>query len=248
MNKCVAHRGWSGRAPENTLTAFKLALLEPKIEAIELDVHLSKDGVPVVIHDHTLERTTDGKGAVIAHTIEELTQLDAGKWFGEPFAGERIPLLEEVLYLAKEKKHLLIELKQAGTLYHRLEEKVANLIKKYDMQKQVTIISFNHESLRKIKKLDEKLEIGLLFSGRPTMLAEQLEFTRASHLSINHAFLTEELVESFKNHPVKIGAWTVNDKQSLTRIMKLSEDILITTNYPELMMLTKTNRQPSPSM
>ncbi len=80
MNKCVAHRGWSGRAPENTLAAFKLALLEPNIYALELDVHLSKDGVPVVIHDHSLDRTTNGRGPVIERTVEQLKVLDAGKW------------------------------------------------------------------------------------------------------------------------------------------------------------------------
>ncbi|WP_445487686.1 glycerophosphodiester phosphodiesterase [Niallia sp. 03133] len=248
MNKCVAHRGWSGRAPENTLIAFKLALLEPQIDAIELDVHLSKDGVPVVIHDHSLERTTNGNGAVIDHTVEELQALDAGKWFSQPFEREGIPLLEEVLYLAKGRKHLLIELKQLGNLYNGLEEKVVRMIHSIDMQDQVTIISFDHESLRKIKELDHKMEVGLLFFGCPTKIVEQMDHIGANHLSIHHHFITKELVDSLKHHPIQIGAWTVNDSKAILRIKNISKDIMITTNHPELLMMDKTEQLSSPSI
>ncbi|MGV2720137.1 UNVERIFIED_CONTAM: glycerophosphodiester phosphodiesterase family protein, partial [Klebsiella pneumoniae] len=79
----MAHRGWSGKAPENTMAAIQLALAEPAIQAMEIDVQLTRDGVPVLIHDFTLERTTNGSGLVKDHTLEELRQLDAGKWFDE---------------------------------------------------------------------------------------------------------------------------------------------------------------------
>ncbi|WP_051330968.1 glycerophosphodiester phosphodiesterase family protein [Aneurinibacillus terranovensis] len=96
-NACIAHRGWSGRAPENTLAAIKKAIYHPAIDGIEIDVQMSLDGVPVVIHDYTLERTTTGTGYVGSYTLTELKKLDAGTWFSSSFAGETIPTLEEVL-------------------------------------------------------------------------------------------------------------------------------------------------------
>ncbi len=143
------------------------------------------------------------------------------------------------MHLAKGKKHLVIELKQTGNLYSGLEEKVAELINKYGMLNQVTIISFDHQSIKRMKEIEKSVEVGLLFYGRPMMLAEQIDHIGASHLSIYHGFITEELVESLKNHRVQIGTWTVNDLKSAERIKSISKDILITTNHPELIMEKK---------
>src|SRR5699024_8116448 len=236
MNSCIAHRGWSSRAPENTIAAFILALNESKISAIELDVHLSKDGVPVVIHDHTLERTTNGKGTVSTQSALDLVQLDAGISFGPQFVGQKIPLLEEVMALAKGKKRLLIELKQMGELYVGLEEKVAELINKYNMYHQVVVISFDHESVRKVKEYDPIVEIGLVFTGQLTMLADQVDYTGASYLSIQHRFITKELVELFQDKCVQLVAWTIDDVGSLNRMKGISGNIHITTNRPEIMI------------
>src|SRR5690554_7738935 len=107
----VAHRGWSGAAPENTMAAFRLAMLDLRISWIELDVQLSKDGVPVVIHDYKLRRTTGALGAVKDYTYEQLSKLDNGSWFSPEFSSERIPTLEQVLKEAKGRIHLNIELK-----------------------------------------------------------------------------------------------------------------------------------------
>jgi len=99
LHPCVAHRGWSGRAPENTLAAFRLATSIPQVHWIELDVHLSRDKVPVVIHDPTLKRTTGIKGRVSAYTAKQLGAMDAGSWFSPKFAQEGIPTLDQVLEL-----------------------------------------------------------------------------------------------------------------------------------------------------
>ena len=106
----VAHRGFSGAAPENTLAAFRMAI-EAGSDMIELDVHLSKDGKVVVIHDETQERTTNGQGRVADRPLKEIKGLDAGSWFSPPFAGERIPTLQEVLSLAQGKVPVNIEIK-----------------------------------------------------------------------------------------------------------------------------------------
>ncbi len=233
MNRCVAHRGWSGKAPENTKAAFQLAIDNPAISAIELDVHLSKDGVPVVIHDHSVDRTTNGSGRIIDLTVEELCKLDAGSWFGAEFSGERILLLEEVLEMTKGKKRLLIELKQMGSYYTGIEQKVADLIQKHNLQEEVLVISFDHESLRKIKAIDVELKTGLIYLGMPTLLLEQAAYTGANHLSFYHGFLTKEIVEILLSNNIEIGAWTVDDMEALERIKALSSKIHITTNHPE---------------
>ena len=106
----MGHRGAMGHAPENTMASFRKAV-ELGVEAIELDVHLSSDGKLVVIHDETLDRTTDGQGPVVAKTLTELKALDAGSWYKPEFAGERIPTLEEVLDWARDRVPVVIEVK-----------------------------------------------------------------------------------------------------------------------------------------
>ena len=128
MGQLIAHRGWSGKAPENTLGAIKLALEEPKIASIEIDVHLTKDGVPVVIHDHKVDRTTNGLGYVKDKTIEEIKALDAGSCFDPAFAGETVLTFEEVLQVTNGWKNLLVDLKQTAGIYKGLEEKVMQLM------------------------------------------------------------------------------------------------------------------------
>lgn len=236
MLKSVAHRGWSGKAPENTIAAFSLAIENTSIYAIELDVHLSKDGVPVVIHDYTLERTTSGKGLVSECTVEELRTLDAGRWFDESFSTEKIPLLEEVLKLAKGKTKVFIELKQKASFYKDIEVKVVKLIQQLEMQQEVLVISFDHPSLMKMKELDSTIQIGLVYLGVTTLQAEQIQHTSASYIGLHHEFITKEFVDSLKDVDVLVGAWTVNDADAILKLGKISSDLIITTNYPDLVV------------
>jgi len=236
MTRIVAHRGSSGRAPENTLAAFRLALAEPEIHMIELDVHLSADGIPVVIHDHTLERTTNGSGRVEDHTFEQLQQLDAGGWFAPEYAGERVPSLEEVLRLAKGRCRLQIELKTMGDLYPGIEAEVIGLIHRYEMKEEVFVSSFDHESMKRAHDLDPSIATGLIVLGRPTLVKEQLLETGASSLSIHYAFLTREWMERMRADSVDIGVWTVDDPDTMARIVREFPKVRITTNYPERLL------------
>ncbi|SFI69948.1 glycerophosphoryl diester phosphodiesterase [Paenibacillus sp. UNC496MF] len=229
----VAHRGCSGAAPENTLAAFKLALEEPGIAIIELDVHVSKDGVPVVIHDHTLERTTNGTGRVDAHTLEELRRLDAGSAFAPEFAEERIPTLEEALELAKGRCKLHVELKMLAREYAGIEEKVIALVRRHGMQQEVVLSSFNHDSMKLAHELDPSIETGLIFLGKPVLLAEQLRHAGASSLSMHQAFLTRELADEMAGLGIDLGVWTVNDPALLARIAAEYPGMRVTTDYPE---------------
>jgi glycerophosphoryl diester phosphodiesterase len=160
----IAHRGGSLEAPENTLAAFRHAI-GLGMRFVELDVQMSSDGELMVIHDETLDRTTDGAGAVGDYTFEELRQLDAGSWFAPEYAGERIPTLREVLELCvPEGIGVVIELKSPD-LYEGMEEKVAALVGEMWLRgaENIWCISFDHAAIRRMRKLDATLPLGYLY-------------------------------------------------------------------------------------
>lgn len=233
MVTIVAHRGWSGEAPENTMTAFRLAMSEPDIAFIELDVHLSKDGVPVVIHDHTVDRTTDGSGRISDHTLEELRGLDAGGWFAERFAGEVIPTLEEVLLLAKDRIGLHVELKTMGGCYPGIEEEVLRCLERCGMKEQVVLSSFDHDSMKRVHELDPSVRTALIYLGKPVLLLEQLRYAGAGGASLHYAFVTRELVEEMAEEGIDLGVWTVDDSEALEDLIGKYPDLRITTNFPD---------------
>lgn len=236
MNICMAHRGWSGKAPENTMTAIRLALAEPAIGAIEIDVQLSKDGVPVLLHDFTLERTTNGNGLVSAFTYEELRTLDAGRWFGEWYAGERIPSLEEVLQAVKGRCLLNIELKTAPGMHPGLSETVLALLERHNMKRDVYVTSFDHEEIRRFRSLDAEVRCGLIVCANPVMMLEQLREAGATVLSIAYPYLTEELANAAFEQGIEVIAWTVDDPQAIQQIVKTYTHVQICTNHPDRML------------
>ncbi|RAP75180.1 glycerophosphodiester phosphodiesterase [Paenibacillus montanisoli] len=244
MITIVAHRGWSGAAPENTMAAFALALKEPGIHFIELDVHLSKDGVPVVIHDHTLDRTTNGTGPVESYTYEQLRELDAGSWFGPAFEGQKIPSLEEVFELTKGRCKLAVELKTMGGNYEGIERKVLALIEQREMKDQVVLSSFDHDSMKRAHEIDPSVMTGLILFGKPTLIWEQLTYTGASSISIHHEFVTDELMKEMYARGIDIGVWTVDEPEKLARIAAQYPDMRITTNHPDR-LLSITRQQPA---
>ncbi|WP_134684650.1 glycerophosphodiester phosphodiesterase [Brevibacillus migulae] len=240
MNACMAHRGWSGKAPENTLAAIRMAAEEPGIDAIEIDVQLSKDGVPVVIHDFTLERTTDGSGFVGDHTYEELSALDAGSWFSPSFAGERIPSLEEVLQTVKGKRKLNIELKRPGNEYEGMEAKVIDLINNHGMESEVMITSFHHETIRTIKGMETRIPTGLIIYGKPTLIKEQLQETGATILSMAYPYLTPSFISGMIDEGITMLAWTIDHPDHIKRAMELHPQLNIVTNHPDRMFALRT--------
>ncbi|NHN34103.1 glycerophosphodiester phosphodiesterase [Paenibacillus agricola] len=236
MIKIVAHRGWSGKAPENTLAAIELALAESAIDMIEFDVHLSKDGVPVVIHDHTLERTTNGKGRVNQHTFDELRQLDAGSWFAPEFKGETIPSLEEVLKLAKGRCKLAVELKTKANNYEGIEQKVIQKVHQYGMGDQVVLSSFDHDSMKQANEVDSSIATSLIFFGKPTLIWEQLQYTGAISFSINHSFSSPAFINEMLDKGIDVGIWTVDDPETLQKIVLAHPNVRITTNHPDRLL------------
>ncbi|SFP88880.1 glycerophosphodiester phosphodiesterase [Salibacterium halotolerans] len=237
MVQCIAHRGWSGKAPENTLAAFELAWNSPDVDGIELDVHLSRDNVPVVIHDQTVKRTTNGKGAVRDYTVNELKALDAGSWFDERFAGEQIPTLEDVLRRINRRQTLTIELKQRRNIYPGLEEKVVRLLHKYELTGSTLVGSFDHTAVKKIKQMDAVVQTGLIFMNRPVIPLEQMEDAGAECMMLYHEMAGQGIVDLMLYNGYRVNVWTVNKKSAVERLCLLSQELVITTNHPDIVRL-----------
>ena len=233
-NEIYAHRGWSAAAPENTMAAFRKALSVPYVAGLELDVQLSKDGVPVVIHDFTLGRTTTGQGYVRNHTLKELRALDAGAWFGPEFQGERIPTLAEALALAKGRAIVNIELKTAGGLYPGLAEAAVKVVREAGMENEVYFTSFDHLVMLEAKSIAPDIRTGLLIAGRPVAMKYQFEATGADILSIAHPYISKDLVREAEELGIELFAWTVDDAARIRELAALSERIAICTNAPDI--------------
>lgn len=236
MNRCMAHRGWSSKAPENTLAAFQLAIEHPGVQAIEFDVQLTKDRVPVVIHDYTVDRTTNGSGAVAELDYADIARLDAGSWFDPKFADQRVPALEDVLRAAKNRCYLNIELKTMGKLYPGIERVVVDMVYRFQMEKQVCLTSFDHQTIQNVRQIDARIPTGLIFWGAPLLASERLEAAGSTILSMDHAYLTASLVREMEQKNIAIIAWTVNRLKRLKEVARLSSDIIVCTDYPDIMI------------
>lgn len=232
MTEVWAHRGASGYAPENTIPAFELAL-QQGADAFELDVQLTRDDEVVVIHDETLERTTNGTGWVADHSLEDLRRLDAGHGF-EKFAGTRIPTLGEVFELVRDLDTVVnVELKNSRMAYQGLEERVLALVDAFDMASRVVISTFNHYSIRHLVRLGTPLTLGALYSEplwKPWQYAGRLG---ASALHPSVAATRRKVVEKSHDHGLGVHVWTVNEPDDIKRMVRLGVDAVI-TNYPNV--------------
>jgi glycerophosphoryl diester phosphodiesterase len=232
----IAHRGASAAAPPNTLAAFEKAL-ELGADGIEFDVRLCADGVPVVIHDATVDATTDGSGRVANMTLAQLKELDAGSHFDPSFAGERIPALMEVLEAVGEQLLLNIELKSGALLGARLEQAVVDVIERCALAERVLISSFNPLALRRVQKIAPHLPTALI-SPAATRLALSLaglispEPYAATHP--HHALVDERTMLWARQHNYRVHTWTVDDVLEMRRLVACGVDGII-TNVPDLL-------------
>ena len=230
--KVWAHRGASGYVPENTMEAFELAVRQ-NADGIELDVQISEDGRLVVMHDETIDRVTNGKGAVREYTVEQLKELQVQT----PDTKQgiyRIPLLEEVLDLMKKTDmRVNIELKNSIYLYQQMEEKVLELVKEMQMEDQVIYSSFNHYSLQKIRALAPDALTGLLFGDglvHPAAYAKGLGVT-ALHPAVYH-LQYPDFVKECRDAGLCMHVWTVNLPEHMEMVKEAGAEAVI-TNYPD---------------
>lgn len=228
MTKVYAHRGASAYAPENTMAAFEMAL-EMGADGIELDVQMSRNGHLVVIHDPTLERTTDGSGLVAQYTLAELRRVDAGAWFDERFRGQRIPTLAEVFELVRGKALLNVELKVMPVRYPGIEEALVKLVEDTGFPVEDLIISsFEHLSLLRVQSLEPRLAIAALFSHYPTSFAS----LPGTIMHPQWPVVDEEFMAKARAEGRTVNVWTADDPRAWERLAALGVDGII-TNTPD---------------
>lgn len=225
----IAHRGYSGKFEENTMIAFEKAI-EYKADGIETDVQLSKDKIPVLIHDETLERTTDGKGYVKDYTLAELKKFKTK-------SGKEMPTLKEFFELVADSnlKILNLELKNSIFPYEGLEEKVLEMIYEYDIQERIIISSFNHLSLVKMRELDKEIKLGALTSST---LANVPKYLKDIAVECYHpcfpSILNEEYVKEIQEAGIEINPYTVNEEEHMKMVVKLNTNSIITNEVERL--------------
>lgn len=232
MTKIFAHRGASAYAPENTVEAFALAM-EQGADGIELDVQMTKDGQVVVIHDETIDRVSDGTGAVRDYTLEELKKFHFSNHM-ENYENAVIPTLKEVLDLIKSSSMLLnIELKTGIYWYPNLEEKTMELVKESGMEDRVIYSSFNHYSIKKILELNPHAECAFLYSDVILNVDKYAKNAGVCglHPSVYHLKMAEFLKE-YQESGLKVRVWTVNKKEDMEKFIKADLEAVI-TNYPD---------------
>jgi glycerophosphoryl diester phosphodiesterase len=219
----VGHRGAAGHEPENTLRSFRRAM-GLGADMVELDVHICGSGELVVIHDETVDRTTDGTGEVAKLTLDELKTLDAGR-------GERIPTLQEVIDLATGRMGINIELKGLGTAEPALEHIEDAVDKGWD-RSGFHVSSFHLGELSAIRELSEDVRTGVLFALDDGSIMEFAELNGAYSLNPNHRTVTLDFVVRAHDRGLKIFAWTVNEPEDIARMRGLGVDGII-SDYPD---------------
>lgn len=228
----IAHRGASAAAPENTIAAFERALADGA-DAIELDVHLSRDDHPVVIHDGTLERTTNGSGPVRAHSMRELKRLDAGAWHGPAFAGQRLQTLQEVLERFRGRTRFWIELKGGSDLYPDIEERIVGLLEVYDVIDTALVQSFDRAALTRLRAFSRELSLGAMLARAPLDLARDVP-PAASAVCPSVEILGALEREAIRRSGRQCHVWTVNEPALVDRLVEWSVDGII-TDRPDLL-------------
>lgn len=223
----VGHRGARAYEPENSLRSFKRAV-ELGVDAVELDVRRSKGGELVVIHDADVKRTTNGEGLVADLTLEELKNLRMQK-------GEHIPTFDEALKFLDNKVRVFVELKEEG-----IEEQALSTVKKHKLERNVVIVSFLEEVLRKIRLLDKEIETGLIYAKHKNPSKTALEL-RAQWLVALYHFMHTANVQKAHENGLKVLVWTVNTAEEAAEMAKKGVDA-IATDKPDILSFLDKGR------
>jgi glycerophosphoryl diester phosphodiesterase len=224
----IAHRGASGTAPENTLAAFRRAQTIGA-HMIELDVQLTRDGTPIVMHDWTLERTTDGRGKVKSRTLEEIRRLDAGRWFGAQYAREPVPTLREVLDAVT--LPVNVELKACGD--DGLEARVLADVEAAGAMGRIVFSSFDMGSLARLRRLSVDATIGVLWTKRSlTPAFTVVERVDATALHLRKEAVSPAGVREAAARGLQVRVWTVNDPGESGSLLSMGVGAVF-TDFPE---------------
>ena len=240
----TGHRGAAGLAPENTLSAIRKGI-SLGVDRIEIDVQQTLDGVVIVMHDETVDRTTNGSGAVKQLTYEAIKQLDADEKFDPEFKGEKVPSLEEALQTVNGQCDLVIEIKKGNDYYPEIIEHTIALIKKYDATEWCIVHSFNLNALIEVHQQLPELRLHRLFvaklRGLPLIYNDSFDvlsvekYPYIEEYSIMYLFANQNIIKQLHQHGKKVNVWTVDDKKHINRLINLGVDGII-TDRPDLMV------------
>lgn len=229
--KIIAHRGASSLAPENTFAAFDQAI-ECYADYLELDIQMSKDYKIIVMHDVTVDRTTNGSGSVRDFTLKELKKLDAGSWFHPAFTGEQISTLQEVLKKYAGKTGFLIEIKYYN-LYPGIEKRLAKILRKHkNIQEKIIIQSFDSKVIKRLKQFLPNISTCLLLNGLETITEESIsQYSKfANYLSPPIYMLDKSIVQKIHTSGMKVIAWDVHGKRNLQNASWMGIEAIVTDN------------------
>jgi len=234
----IAHRGASAYRPENTMVAFERAI-ELDADMIELDVVLSRDGIPVIFHDAKLNKHTNGKGLVGQYTLEELKKLDAGSWFSTVFSGQRIPTLEEVIKFATGRIALNIEIKKQKTDYPAgyIEKQCLKLISEYDMDKHVLLSSFDYAAVSKLKELAPEIPLAILYEksqSNQSLPHELVQKYQVDAFNCSYNELSRKRLDSLKKHNIPSFVYTVDQENKMRKLLDFGVSGIF-TNKPDVL-------------
>lgn len=238
-----AHRGARDLAPENTLAAFRAAI-QAGADGIECDITRCASGEIVVIHDDTLDRTTNGSGKVLDTTFTALRKLDAGAWFSSVYAGERIPILAEVLDLAQNSLQINIEIKGMDSQDDGVEVEVATMLRQRRMQDAVIISSFNPWALKRMHHAAAELKCALLYTRESPLNSAPEWSLPLLHFQAVHpefSMVDQDYVSWAHNEGYLVNVWTVNEPADMEKMIGLGVDGII-TDHPAVLrrLLVKT--------
>lgn len=233
--KIVAHRAGAAFAPENTVAALETAI-EGKVELAEIDVQQTRDGVLIVMHDSSFKRTAGLNQKVWNTDYKTVQSLDAGSHFSAAFAGEKIPTLKEMLLTAKDRIHLMIELKATGH-ENQLVEKTVQEIKAAGMADQCTVASMNLQLLERSKELAPEIDTVYITTF---LLTELSDYSYVDGYSVETTFLSPKIVAEVHSRGKKIYGWTANTEANMKKILRLGTDGLVTDN-PQYGQFTSEN-------
>jgi glycerophosphoryl diester phosphodiesterase len=235
----TGHRGAAGLAPENTLPSINEAL-RLNVDRVEIDVRQTKDGALVLMHDTTIDRTTDGSGYVHDHSLKALKKLDAGSWFSAKYSKTKIPTLKEAIEAVKGKSELLIEIKEGDWMYPGIEQNVVDIIREYDMQDSIIVQSFYDDVLFLIHEIDPDIRLHKLFiadtpffhyDGDGFRFVKFDRYDIVEEFSILHHFASNRFLKKAKSMGKKVNVWTIRSEDKGEKYIKMNVDGLI-TDYP----------------
>jgi glycerophosphoryl diester phosphodiesterase len=232
-----AHRGASHYRPENTLSAYRYAY-ELGADGIEVDVQLSRDGVPVLYHDWTFDKITGEQNLVTEMSSADIKKLDAGSVFSDKFKGEQVPFLDELLSVVPDTKYVNIEIKKTAFESRPLEEMVVEAVYRHHLEDRVIFSSFNHNSILKVKEISPAIKRALLFNSMPVEPEKYAQQFGCWSFHPAFVYVNEKDVEKFHKMGIKIFPWVVDIPYYADKLFEMGVDGLI-TNIPDLFIKKK---------